>query len=585
MKIGHNTRILSSILAGLCLFTLNCRAEEAATPVTNSAYSVSELETQLSEKWKQVESSIKSKNLKETNSNLNDLEILKLRVGYTEVLPYSQKLMQLSENALASGEKENSKYLARKSLELSSQSPELLLTYSAHLVDIGLFTHFQIFAETMKVGLQRYDFLMGLMLKLIYPVLWSLTFAAIFCSVLLFISHSHIILQNAKRIVPKQGWAISVPLVLSLIMIAPLFGGPIWAMISFIFAIYIFLPRQRVFAACLSIVLVLWAVLVPLRENMYSWIEEPGVRSMLRVYSGVFNSSDLRDLTVLSESRPQDQMLKFLLAKIQRRHGQYEEAARTLQPLRKNSALNPIIDSEVGLIKYLEGDAAKADALYKDLSDKNEGNAKFLYNYSKIRFELLDTEHSRTLFDEANKIDKNLIAGLRDKEDRLGLKNPNTFAEQFLPLEYLFKSATMPEVATKARSDKKAADLIPLITLQEFGMLGTVLLILFLFVSDKRYHAKSTARKEGEYKPVHAINRMISILPTGNSILSGNVNRAFFLASFIALMTMPFMKWPVEFETILGRLAGLELYYVYAYCFLIAATSYVGFSSYEKEKV
>jgi hypothetical protein len=561
---------LKSSLIIFCIFqSLLCLGQARA-----------DLKADIESKWQEIDSKLKNKDIPSANESLNDLENIKIKAGISELPEISSLLLAFSENYWAAGDKETAKFLSRKSVEFSPQSTNFLIEAMPCLIAFGVKSHGQVLVEIIKSALTRYDIMAQIGVSLIYPILWSLTFSALLCASMLFFIDIHLLLTNLKKLLPKRIGVYAASPLLAAFLILPLLGGPISTLILYAPIIYLLLPRARLLSAAAGVIIIFWAALIPIRENMYSWVNNPGIQTMLRVSSGIFHPDDSKMLAELLESRPRDVAFMFAYSKSLKREGNLDLAEKIIINLQKNSGSRMEYDAELGSIEFLKSQNEKADSIYKELEKKNKSDAAFLFNYSKIRFDLMDTEQSRSLYEQANKTDPVLINNLRQREEQFGIRNISSLAEFYLPLSYLLKSSLIPNENSREIAGRIADGIFPFLGLQKLSICGLILLLILLFVSGKK-KPRRQGRAPKEYKPVIVAPRVISAFPGGGMIANQHVLKAAFFMTFWVFITLPLLNWPADFSGLLLKLTGFEIYYLYGYCFLIAALSYIGFSSYQ----
>lgn len=586
-----------SISAAITLFTAIKVNAEAKNQPDTSFQNLTSPQQELSElpflqenlksidhSWYDILDDIGHNNLQSANEKINKILVLIKKTGFTSAPDKAEILMVNSINAARNGKTEDSKYFARKALEFSPFSTSMLIDAAPHLVKTGLYSPAEIIFKILGSASADYEFLAACIVNFIYPFLWALTFSAAACSFVLFLLNIDLLLNNLAKLLPRKISVIMAPLLLSIFLCIPMLEGPICMIISCILTIYLLLPKHRKFGAAMSLIIVFWAVAIPMRENMKAWSSNPGIQAMLRAYSGDYSEADLKLIKNLRAERQEDSLLAFLYAKYLRRTGDLSLAGDVLNKLRISRPELNEITAELGILKLLKSDSEGALGDYENLYKSGVKDPKILLNYSKIAFDNLDTEKSRQLYDQAADLSKSESEKLRKLEDQFGLKSTVSFAEYQLPHSYLGKSVMLPSKSVKTVSDIVSARLIPFINITQLAWLGSALLVLFLLVDDKRFQRKQGQKIKNQFKPVVQLKRIVSFLPAGNSLISGQVLQGFVILSAVILFSFPFFRWPREFENILYKLAGLELYYVYAFCFVVLAMSYIGYVSYEGEK-
>ena len=533
---------------------------------------VEKIRKEIQTEWSQLENFIKENDYTGVNESFNQLQQLKIQSGINEFVDYSEKLFAYSELLLSKGDKENSKYFARKALELSPESPWLIINNSGLLVRSGIYNHLTVFGNLIKIAVRRMDFILFFLIKLIYPVLWSLTLSALLCCLLYFVTKTKDISEAVTNKIRFLKSKIISSIFILATLLVPLYAGPVWALIAYSIFIYVFSPRQKKFAALMSILVILWTSAIPIRENLNTWISSEAVKSYLRIYSGVYSADDLAMISKYIDNNPQDYMAYFTYAKLLRREGKLELSEKIFNQLRTDIKDKFSLDFEIGIINFLLGDYAKADLIFQDLNKEAPQNAEMLFNFSKIKFQQLDTEESRRLFDLSYKIKPALAEKLKEQENLLGILSPLSLAENNLSVSYLARAMFVPVKEIQPMIDKISAILFYGFKIKEISYIGFSLLTAYLFVGMKK---KSKEKKRGAVT-MSLLFRVVRILPGGSSIIREKMTSGFLLIAMLVLLTMPLLNWPGDLSNWLIKFSGLELYYTYFYCFFIAAVCCAG---------
>lgn len=535
----------------------------------------SSFEEQLAPLWSSFITNLKLDDLQAANRDFLKIEDLRKRSGYTIMPKEARELIALAKGVFARNNLVKSKYIVRKALELSPHSPDLILDHAVFLILTGEFTRIELLKQVLSAGMKRMDLIAILFVKLLYPLLLAFTLGAVLCCILLFAANWKLLTRELKRTLPRLVPRFLATPLLMVLLLTPLAGGPLWTLTAYIAATYLLLPRVRHFAGACSVLLILWAVIVPLRENYNLWLSDSGVQTLLRIRGQAYGASDLAELKMLHQGRPEDAVVAFSYAKILRRHGDFDEAGRLLGILERQGFDPRAVKMERGILSLAAGDTSRAESLFNELKASGMESTAFYYNFSKVHFELLNTEESRELYALAGSSDPLLTEDLKDREELLGLRNPTTFAETFPRLDLVFASALKPNPAARTKADAVLSDLIAPAALEEIVYAGGFLLIVFLFIPPPRRLAR-----DGQ---VRYIDQLVSLIPGGSMVLADAATRGFILLSAMIFLAFPLFEWPRDFNAFLALFSGLELYYLYAFCFLTASISYVGFSTYKDE--
>lgn len=540
---------------------------KAITPVINK----------LRLQWEVARAAIEHGDLRRANELINDLDANKVELGYSSLDDYSLQLLRLAEERLSIGDRDTASFLTRKALQLSPASGAVLIR-SVRLVELTGSGHaWQIFKRAVHASFADKEFLVRLIKSFIYPALWALTLGIYLALFLSFCRDTDALLQPVARLLPATLRGFLAPLIIAVLVIGPVSLGPLWCLWSWSLLIYIFLPWYRWVSFLAAAVLVLWAALVPIRENLDLRLAEQGVRSLLRASSGNYNFADRNYLQKLLAARPSDAAAQFVYGQVLRREGAYVEAEKAFQ--RAEALWNgrePLVKFERGILAFLTGDASRADSLFHEAQAAGLSSAPFLFDYSKIKFDLMDTSASRDLLGQASRMNPELIAALQAREETMGLYSRQSIAEISLPLK-----AFIPALLAAIPDAQRLHDAVGLVLMAgctplRILALGIVLLLGFFVVGSKERQTRRSMFYP-HYKLPSFVRWLGAVIPGGAFVISRHPVRGGLSFAVLALLGMPIIHWPAETGVVFEYLSGLAPYYISAWSLLFLGFLYVGY--------
>ena len=342
-------------------------------------------------------------------------------------------------------------------------------------------------------------------------------------------------------------------------------------------ALLIWLPERRWIVFCAGAVFALWGSLVPIKENVALWLEDQGVQSMLRVASGSYAHWDTAVLKELTQKRPDDALASYTYAQLLRREGQLEEAEQAFEHTELLLGNQPYTKAQRGMISFLKGESQTSDRHYKQALELGADSPEFYYNYSKVRFELHDTAQGREYFERALKQNPGLIQALSKQEELLGIRSPYSFAEVSLPMQFVLKSALVPNIAASIRSDQIISSLMRGMTAPWLLLAGGLLILLF-FLRNKS--GRRISRAQGyysSYRTPESVKLLTKLVPGGAWILNGKVGWSFLILASFLFLAAPIVGWPREIQNLNESVPDFGAYYLVFFSIISVLSVYVGF--------
>ena len=537
----------------------------------------------LKTQWAAVCEAIQRGELRLANELISSLEAKKAELGYSSLEDYSLFLLASAEQKFSAGDREAASFLIRKAWQLSPTSGSVLIrsVRLAHLTGAG--APEDVFLRAVKALISDKEFLTKVLKGLIYPFLWALSLALYVTIVFSFCREADVILQKIARLMPVRIRGIITPFVFLMILVTPCFFSLLWCLWFWSLLIYVFIPWRRWVAFMVAVVLGLWAALIPIRENLDLRLAEQGIRTLLRASSGNYSFMDRSALQKLAADRPLDAAVHFVYGQVLRREGKYEEARRAFL---RAAALwregKPFPKVELGILAFLSGDASQADQYFSEAEAAGVRSAAFFFNYSKVKFDLMDTAASRALLAQANKNDPELVAGLQTREGTLGFRSGQSIAEISLPLKDLLPSLVASIPDAQRLHDAVAMVVMPGVRPLAISGLAMILLLGFFLVGAKE-RSSWRSMLYRHYSMPGVVRCMFWLVPGGAWVRMGRPAVGALLLTMILLAGMPILGWPAETRGVFHYLRGLAPYYIGIWLLLVLGVIYVGCLAMEEE--
>ena len=556
--------------------------EEAPEPDKNISLSYQESTSRMEQIWDESLAAINAHDLNAINLKLNQLQEMQIQSGLKELPEYSNKLLLYAEAAIVTGNKEEAAYLVRKALEFSPHSPEVSVQAMPIAEAAFVATVSSQVGKVISQSLARLDTVADLVKRSIYPILWALTIGVSLTFFMLLATHVTVLMRSVSSTLPTQLRGVLAPIVVFFVLTVPLAFGPLWMMAIWSVLIILLIPKYRWFGGLGAVTILLWGLLVPIRENLDLWLNDAGVQSMLRVSSQIYSPQDGNLLQSLVNVRRDDVAALLAYEQLLRRQKNTAEARKIVSDLELLIDDSKILEIEKATLLFLEGKAEEAVRGFETLRENSQDYAPYLFNFSKAQFELMDTEKSRDLFEQANALDPELAGTLQKQEEKIGFSHPASLAQLPVPLTYIVRSALSPMEGAAMLADRRIGRLMPGLQIMQVCLIGSGILVLFL-LSLGRSAKLPRAIYYSNYRHSQLLYGVLRLIPGGASVLNGRPLRAALIISTLFLMLIPIVKWPNDSSALLDNLHGLQFYYTYFVWFVVAAFCYVGFYSYDGE--
>lgn len=525
--------------------------------------------------WDDVVTAIAAHDLRKANDLLIELNKLKMESGFDALDSYSLVLVAHGIDAQRAADKDSATFFANKALQLSPDSP-LVLLRSLPLVQYTRVA--SPFSQVMRIFLKVWHHpyaLLALMRYLTYPLLVAFTAGLYIVLLICLTLHVADLLRGfaTKLSLPLGGFI--APLIALVVLVVPLWGGPLWSVTVWSLLLWLFVPQRRWLCLYTGVTVALWGMLIPIRENVSLWLDDPGIQTLFQVSSKPLGQSDRKRLEDLMVQRPDDAFVAYTYGQLLRRNGEFKAASQAFARAEGLLGLQGWTKAQQGSIAFLQGNAKEADKLYAEAEGLGVTSTEFYFNYSKIKFELLDTAASRDLYTKALNKNTVLTQALKEREDLLGLTHNHAIAEIELPFYRLTSSALVPYPQTQINGDRLAAMMMRWCSPIGLGIAGLFLLLLFCL--DRKQRSRRQQKIFSAYEAPTVLLSCIRLTPGGALLMAGRSGLCLFLLSIFILMLMPIVEWPHENRGIWELMPNLFPYYICIVMLYSLAVVYIGF--------
>jgi len=496
---------------------------------------------QLDIAWGKASEKLAQGSLHDIHEELQVVGRLQQQGGITALVEYSNILLKEAQHRLTVEDVEAAQYLTRKALEFSPDSPSVMFNALSIVGQVGVDLPWTLGLKAVMRIPHEPILVAGILLHIIYPVMWALTLGLYAVFVLFNFFWLVELLRTVAYFFPPRIRGIAAPILTFVVLSVPIFFGPIACFIAWALFLWI-TDRRRVWPClCAGVIVCLWGLAIPIRERLALWIDAPGTQALLNYSSGIVGGADRFKLAQLVRAQPNNGVAWFAYGQLLRRYGEYPrslEAITTAHTLIKK----PWVLAERAVVLSLMGKQDQAITDLKRAEDEGYNSAEFYFNYSKIALNDFDTAAVRDYMGRAMTTDPLLTALLKSREEALGARHPSTFADVRIPpgsaLNTMWEAGFAP-VTTKA------AELLPGASSFMLSVIGMALCLLPVFPS-----AKAARRRLSpyfaEYAPSSFALWLVRTIPAGGWVTSNRPIWSIISFTVLAYFAMPWIGWPAE---------------------------------------
>lgn len=411
--------------------------------------------------------------------------------------------------------------------------------------------------------------LISLFVAGVYPLLysWGLAFYLIF--VLLYLYKMNSVISVFKSVLHWRMRGLFAPLLALAVLILPLFWGLMWTVAVWaVLCLWLF-GRSSWLSFLVACWLIIWGAVIPLRETARLALSDSVAKRTIAVAGGSWLSDDLEYVQEYVEESPDQAVGYYVLALALLNRGKYELAGQNVKRLIDIVGEQPYTFALSGIIAFQQGEVHKADQLMRQAQDSGLNSATHSYNYSRVKFEQLDSAISRELLRNARQKDGSLIRDLVEQEELAQSLGGMALQQIRFPIWQNIKAAFTSRHDSKINADEIASKLMP--GLSPIGIMGfgVLSLLFFLFRRRSAHSRQSFAGGKPRFEE-GLFDLFFAFFPGGACIKSGREALAVPLVWGILMALLPLFGWPSEFvKVILDNRALALWYYVIVACLVL----------------
>lgn len=469
---------------------------------------------QLSARWELFQERLQANDLAAASDEINQLVMIRDGLGISALPTYASELVSKAADAEHSDNPERARILYRWALKLAPETPEILIRVLPVYKKYGLGSLFSITRSMVLMTWSSPFRLLTLFAQATYTVLGALSWT-------LYIAFIAIIAHDLISIFRVLAWyvrpalrGVMVPALFLGIFALPVFLGFLWCLTCWALAVLVILPERRRFSLAAGVLIFAWGVLIPVVENVSSWLRSEPVERVLLASDQPLRDDERQQLGPELSLWNSDAVVQFKFAQLLRRANQIASAEKILIFLEQAYGFQSWILAERGVLRSLQGDFTGAEKALRSAYESGDSSPEVIFNLSKIVFELNNTKESRELFGKALKKNKVRVEQMRKREEVLGIHDPRSYADVDLPLLMYAQAALIPNHVSFPRAEIKAGEMMTGLDPRLMALMGLVVTLLHLSTHQRsrRVNPKGlfTNYQEGRVAPI-----LIHLIPGG----------------------------------------------------------------------
>lgn len=566
MKLLRPIGILLTVICFFAVTSVQCEVpaaeKEAETESTSPGYPI-----RIQSQWNKVRHDLDLGLITRAVEDLNELQRLRLEGGYRALSDYSLSLLASARQSWQMGNAADSFLLADWAKRLSPEVSDVLIGRIpfAHRRG-GIKESFGELLGVLAAIKEQPSSLIEALLFVVPSILWSFTLGLYLIVGFLLIKNLPDLVRQAARRLPVRTRGIWAPIVIGLYLCLPVFFGPIVALAVWAFGLIFLLSEKKRISWCVLVLLCFWTALIPAHQWVARWSEQPGIELLLRASSGNFGRSDLGALIQLSNERPNDGAVAYMLALLLRKHGDYPGSIRELERASSLLGREPYTQAQLGIIHYLEGRIEEAGKFYEEAEARGLHSAEFYLNFSKVKFEQMDVAASREYSRKALELKPLLVEEMGEREELVGLRDQSALAEIALPPFFLVRHSLFAETLSEEKDTPHRESIwsfpLPLNNYYAYGVLTGVLGLFLLFSAPSPTNTKRSSSYYQRYRAPKMLKVLSTLIPGSQLGQRGKIFTAWILASVLCFLTLEALQWPLPYGGGFRSLSGYHSFLI-----------------------
>ncbi|MCC6933686.1 MAG: hypothetical protein IT292_10615 [Deltaproteobacteria bacterium] len=331
--------------------------------------------------------------------------------GYHNFPDFSAIILEQAKFAIAHKEFSDAQFLINKALSLSPQRAQIHLSVATFYQTIGIGQAIGHVSSGLKLAIHDTYVLIPLLRNFLLLALFALSVAFLVFAIIHVCVQRELIINKLSLRIPEQHRRWLTPTIFYLLNALPLLLGlfPALAIWSIVLAHHVYHCRKL--AIYVSVIILCWAVLLPVFENVSQQAIHPLAKAMGNISLFSYSSEDLKILQEYLAQNPDDPMALVLLGQKSLIDGNLTDAdkylSRYLQLPGKLEFMTPV-NVNLGITYLMQNQAELASAqLIK--AELQETSVQFFYVYAQLMLQQLNTKQNADYYQKALKRDKDWL--------------------------------------------------------------------------------------------------------------------------------------------------------------------------------
>jgi hypothetical protein len=251
---------------------------------------------------------------------------------------------------------------------------------------------------SFEVGL----FLLEVLEGWTYPALYSLSLVLFLIAIFTLSADSKVLLAKLTEFIPPGRLRTPGGIVLlSVMLVMPLASGVLMSLVLWGIVIFMFLRHRKYLGLGIGLLMLGWGTMIPLREQAANWRADNELQFLMQSYRETVSPTEGRRFQWLLDQRSKDPLVVQAYARFLRETGDYDKALSVLSTASESLGKAGWIYAEMGLASYLKRDFKESEYFYKKAQESGFKSAALYYNWSLLKFAVMDLAGSSAMYEKA----------------------------------------------------------------------------------------------------------------------------------------------------------------------------------------
>jgi len=534
---------------------------------------------QLEAKWREVGDALEQGNLPQASDRLQELNKLKFDTGYESMESFSLSLLNRGYEALSAGKFESAAFFERQAFELSPHSPRVQIKAAWLSRKLGTSVAVSRLFKALVDSWNRPELCVLLMSIVPGRLLWSVTLAVYAVLLIYLVVHMQEILRGIMAYLPPRSRALSGPMATAAVLLVPLYYGPLCTLLVWSLLASFVVQQRKLFVVLCGALLMGWGLYLPLRDQLNRLHSDSQAKVLLSELGGDFRLDALREegWRTLHRENVSSDVLSLALGVALLRRGEYASAKEVIAQAEILGGQTAVSRGLLALLAVGRGDFKGAQTHFVEAETLGAKSADFYFDFSKVKFALMDTGESKLLLQRAIAVNAPRAKELQERENLTSSGGIRGYAIIRPSLPELTRALyrNLGTVKTEDSAPGAGASAQAWV-----GLLWLAAGAILLALSFRPF--KAVRRNRGQvyyarFKMPRTVSNAIRWIPGAGWIMQGYESSALILLTLVALAILPLTAVDQGLFATEGLLNFFNLYCLLALLFVfgLASLSYL----------